>query len=158
MSDEFSKVFREVTSSTAGLGDLHPRKLDRWWTVLVGAPEPIYMQLGCNVIFKQVDLAAHAVGRMIELLGEDNLPLSPQEIAQRHIKHFGWHVPSKEAEGGTFVFQASWRKDTSSWSLTCAGAPDVTRTVGSLEQAVEKAQEWADALDAQLRENTEESA
>lgn len=157
MTDEFHEVFREVTSSSAALGDLHPRRLDRWWKALVGAPDPIYMQLGCNAIFKQIDLAAAAIRHMIDLLGPDNLPVSPREVARRHIREFRWHVTSSEDGAGTFVFLASWNKDSSAWHLTCAQDGSTTKSVKDLETAVEKAQDWASELDAQLRENAAES-
>jgi hypothetical protein len=159
MMDEFREVFREVTASAAALSDLHPRRLDRWWTTLVGAPEPIYMQLGCNAIFKQVDQAAAAVKAMVDLLGEDNLPVAPQELARRHIRYFGWHVASS-GDQGTHVFGASWDRTSSSWKLECASQAGTTKTVRDLEQAIEKAVEWASELDqhaAELREKTGKS-
>lgn len=155
--DEFHQVFREVVTSAAALSDLHPRKLDRWWTTLVGAPEPIYMQLGCNAIFKQIDQAASAVKAMVDLLGENQLPVSPQEIARRHIRYFGWHVPSSR-EQGTHVFGATWDKTSSSWKLECASAPNSVKSVRDLEQAVEKAAEWGAELDAQHRETIDQTS
>jgi hypothetical protein len=153
MMDEFREVFREVTGSAAALSDLHPRKLDRWWLALVAAPEPIYMQLGCNAIFKQVGDAAAAVKAMADLLGEDHLPVSPQEIARRHIRYFGWHVTSSAQ--GTHIFGATWDKTSSSWKLECASAGGTTKLVNDLEQAVQKALEWGAELDAAFRETPE---
>jgi hypothetical protein len=116
------------------------------------------MQLGCHTIFQQVRKAATAVKQMAELLGLANIPVSPQELAQRHIKDFTWHVEvgpgqAQEKPGRTLQFGASWNTDTSSWRLSCEHAPTSSKLVASLEQAVEKAREWASQLDGQLRED-----
>lgn len=157
MADDFAEVFQEVTSSTVSLSDLHPRRLDRWWTTLVGAPDAIYMQLGSAAIFHQVDQAAAAIKHMTQLLGAKNLPVAPQELAQRHIRVFSWHVSSDALESGTYVFQATWDQETLAWKLSCSAAKSTVKSVTDLPQAVEKADEWAQSLEAELRENTEES-
>lgn len=157
MSVEFREVLQEVSSSTKAFNDLHPRRLDRWWTTLVAAPETIYMQLGITTVMQHVLLAASAIQQMKQLLGNQGLPVSPQEIARRRIKQFVWHVPSESSPEGTLLFTASWGDAGSVWLLTCSGSENTTRFVEDLEQAVAKATEWAAELEAELRENAVES-
>jgi hypothetical protein len=107
MPDVWLETFREVTSSSASLNDLHPLKLDRWHRGLVDLPDAIYMQLGCTTLFHQVDVAAQGLRAMTELLGADNLPTDASELARRNIKSFSWHVSADFATGGTVSFAVS---------------------------------------------------
>lgn len=143
------EVYKEVTTSQTALASLHPVRLDRWHRTLVGLPDVLYMQLGVQILFQHIDQAARALRAMIELLGAENLPLDAKEIARRHIAEFNWHLPSEVAEGGTHLFSLTWNKETSSWKLNCTNSEGekVTKTVSSLEQALEKSQEWARELD-----------
>lgn len=145
MTDDWLETFHEVTSSSASLSQLHPLKLDRWHRTLVGLPDTVYMQLGCTALFHHVDVAAQALRQMVELLGADNLPASPTEIARRNIKSFSWLVPS-EHDSGTVQFEVSWDSKKSGWLLRCGRDPDTTKTVPDVAAAVEKAGEWIETL------------
>lgn len=145
MAEAWLETFREVTRSAVALKDLHPLKLDRWHRNLADLPDVVYMQLGSAELFRQVDLAAQALRAMVDLLGEDNLPADPHEIARRHIKSFTWHVQGERL----VAFTATWDKSSSSWRLTCGAAHvgDVTKMVPDVHVAVAKAAEWAAELE-----------
>jgi hypothetical protein len=149
MSDEELKVYQEVTTSQTALASLHPLRLDRWHRTLLGLPEALYMQLGVKLLFEHVDAGARALRGMVELLGVEGLPLEVREITRRHVGEFSWHVPSRVAETGTHNFATRWDKDSSSWKLERldSGGNLVIKTVASLEQALEKSQDWARQLD-----------
>lgn len=144
MTDEELEIFREITNFSGKPNDLHPLKLDKWWKALVGAPEPIYLQMGFHTIFGQIDKSAQAVQAMLDLVGPGNLPVSHQEIAQRHIGHFGFHVAG--GESGTRLFTVNWDKTKNLWVLS-PGEYAVSKMVPDLEKAVEKAVEWMPELD-----------
>lgn len=154
MTKDELAAFKEVSSTAAPLKDLHPLKLDRWWRALVGAPEPIYMQMGSFEIFQQVDLATRAIKALIDLLGADKLPLPHREIAQRHIAKFRLHIPRGEATIPYFII---WNKDDSTWELSTPLLEGTTKIVPSLEQANKVIPNWAVEVEAQLAEKTEES-
>jgi hypothetical protein len=158
MADSWLETFREVTSSTASLNDLHPLKLDRWHRELVELPDAVYMQLGCTTLFHQVDVAAQALRQMVELLGADNLPTGASEIARRNIGSFSWHVPAAFVQSGTLPFTVVWDKDSSSWKLTSGAllAINTTKTVPDVDAAVEKALAWLEELEAEHERRLEE--
>lgn len=122
MTDEELEIFRQITAFSGKANDLHPLKLDRWWKTLVGAPDPIYLQMGFHGIFQQIDEGARAVQAMLDLVGPENLPVSHQEIAQRHIGYFTFHVSSEVA--GTRKFDVKWDKARNHWNLS---SPEGTR-------------------------------
>lgn len=145
MSDAL-KALPEVRKGTS-LQKLHPLKLDRWHRALVGLPEPIYMQYGCLALWEQVQQAAAALETMVDLLGAEELPVEPQELAQRTIQTFRWYVPSEPLDA-LVGFQASWDKKSSSWRLTSWPPEDsTTKSVPSLEVALKKSRNWADSLE-----------
>lgn len=154
MTEDEQKAFKEVTSASMPLNQLHPNKLDRWWKALVGAPDAIYMQMGCYEIFSQVDLAARAIKAMVDLLGMDSLPLPHREIAQRQIQTFRLHVARGE---GSTEFTIRWNKETSSWEVTSDLVEDATKIVPSLEKANMVIPNWLVELEGQLLETAEES-
>ena len=139
------QVLSEV-KATSSLQDLHPLKLDRWHGTLLGLPERIYKQYGCVALLEQVQAAATALRAMVDLLGADNLPLAPQELAQRTVQSFRWYVPS-EPLNDLVEFQARWDKTNSSWKLSCSVASDTIKSVPGLEVAFEKSFEWASSLE-----------
>jgi len=146
MTDEELEIFREITNFSGKPNDLHPLKLDKWWKTLVGAPDPIYLQMGFHTIFAQIDKSAQALQAMLDLVGPGNLPVSHQEIAQRHIGHFGFHVAGGGA--GTRLFTVNWDKAKNHWVLS-PGSIEATKMVPDLETAVEKAQEWSAEMDSE---------
>lgn len=156
MADTFQDVFHEAQGFRGDLPNLHPRKLDRWHTGLVGLPDALYMQYGCTLLLQHVVVAVAALQAVISVLGIDNLPVDPQEIARRQIRLFTWHVASENSESGTFLFSLTWNSDTSAWQLTADGAPNVIKTVPDFETGVEKANEWAKTFKPEERENIEE--
>lgn len=156
MTEDELEAFREVSTTAAPLNNIHPLKLDRWWKALVGAPEPIYMQMGSAEIYNQVDHATRAIKAMIDLLGAGNLPLPHREIAQRHIQKFHLHVPRGDGEGA-MPFLISWNKENSNWELSTPLLEDAKKIVNSLEQANKVLGNWAVEVQAQLAEKTEES-
>jgi len=107
------------------------------------------MQLGIKLLFEHVDAGARALKGVVELLGVENLPLEVTELTRRHVGEFIWHVPSETAEVGTRSYVARWNKETSSWKLEGLDSEGnlVVKTVTSLEQALEKSQDWAHELD-----------
>lgn len=150
MTDEELEIFRQITAFSGKANDLHPLKLDRWWKTLVGAPDPIYLQMGFHGIFQQIDEGARAVQAMLDLVGPTNLPVSHQEIAQRHIGHFTFHVSSEET--GARRFDVKWDKKKNHWDLSTPDAATVDATsskfIVDLEKAVAKAEEWVVELDS----------
>jgi hypothetical protein len=145
MTDEELIAFGEITAFSGKPSDLHPIKLDRWWRLIVGAPDLIYLQMGFHSIFEQIDKGSLAIKSMMDLVGRD-LPVSHKEIAQRHIGQFNFHVSG--GPDGTYKFSARWDKELSKWVLGCnVEAP--TKMVPDLEKAVEKAKEVAAELDSQ---------
>lgn len=152
MTDEELEIFRQITAFSGKPNDLHPLKLDRWWKMLVGAPDPIYLQMGFHGVFQQIDEGARAVQAMLDLVGPENLPVSHQAIAQRHIGHFTFHVSSEEQ--GTRKFDVKWDKKKNHWDLTTpddSGTVDATSSkfITDLEKAITKAEEWVLELDSQ---------
>jgi hypothetical protein len=140
MTEEDFAIFQEIVASAAPLRALHPLKLDRWHRALVDLPLPLYMQLGVEDIFLQIDKAAMAIKAIVDILGKDHLPLPHSELARRHIGKFSLHVPH---EGTTVVFQIRWDKATSKWFLEADfGDRGSKSSTSSLEEAVEKAQNW----------------
>ena len=139
------QVLSEVKANSS-LRDLHPLKLDRWPGTLLGVPERIYKQYGCVMLLEQVQAAATALQAMVDLLGADNLPVAPRELAQRTVQSFRWYVPSEPLKD-LVEFQAHWDKTTSSWKLLVSGAPDVIKSVPGLEVALSKSLEWAPKLE-----------
>lgn len=149
-----SSVLSEIKSHPK-LRELHPLKLDRWHRELVGLPEPIYMQYGCEELLEQVITGAVAVDRMVDLLGAKELPVTPQELAQRSIASFRWYVlaPSNELA----AFQADWDKTSSSWKLKCQQDEQTTRSVTSLENAFEQSKSWAQEIPLPFHEEAPEA-
>lgn len=145
MSDDALEVLSEVRRSP-DLPGLHPLKLDRWHRALISLPEPIYMQYGCWALLQHVVKAAAALETMVDLLGAGELPVGPQELAQRTIQTFRWYTPSKPLEA-LVGFEARWDKASSSWKLTCPEEDSTTKSLASLEMAYEKSKEWADSLE-----------
>jgi hypothetical protein len=144
MTDEELEIFREITKFSGKPSDLHPLKLDKWWKTIVGAPDPIYLQMGFHTVFEQIDTGARAVQTMLDLVGHAALPVSHQEIAQRHIGHFAFHVAG--GDSGTRLFTLNWDKAKNHWVLS-PGEFDMTKMVPDLQAAVEKAVEWMPELD-----------
>lgn len=152
MTEEEFAIFQEVTSSAAPLSALHPLKLDKWHRALVDVPPPLYMQLGVQELFQQVDQGARAIQAIINILGKDHLPLPHAEIAQRHIGKFVLHVPYDDS---TAAFSLSWDKPTSKWfailDLEVFGG---RQSAESLEEAVELAMNWDFSSSSTDEENT----
>lgn len=149
------QVLSEVKATTS-LQDLHPLKLDRWHGTLLGVPERIYKQYGCVTLLEQVQAAATALRAMVDLLGADNLPVAPQELAQRTVQSFRWYVTS-EPLNDLVEFQARWDKTTSSWKLSCGWTADTIKSVPGLDAAFEKSWEWAAALEPTPEEIEEDA-
>ena len=151
MTDEELEIFRQITDFSGKPNDLHPLKLDRWWKAIVGAPDPIYLQMGFHGIFQQIDEGAQAIQAVMDLVGHENLPVSHQELAQRHIGHFTFHVPSEEA--GTRRFDVKWDKAKNHWNLSTpdSGTVDATSSkfITDLERAIKKAKEWSAQRDSE---------
>ena len=147
MTDEELEIFREITSFSGNASGLHPLKLDKWWRSLVGAPDPIYLQMGFHTIFSQIDRSAQAVQAMLDLVGAGNLPVSHREIAQRHIGLFTFHVASSEVSG-TQPFSVSWDKNVALWALA-SGHVEGVKMVPDLDKAVSKAVEWSAEIDSE---------
>ena len=156
MAENFQDVFREAEGYRGELRHLHPRKLDRWHTGLVGLPDALYMQYGCGLLLQHVVVATASIQTLASVMGLENLPLKPQEIARRQIRRFTWHVASEHAESGTIEFALTWNSDTSAWQLTANEAPNTIKTVPDFETGVEKANEWAKTIKPEERENIDE--
>ena len=148
----------EILSFSGKPSNLHPIKLDRWWRFVVGAPDLIYLQMGFHTIFEQIDRGALAIKTMQDLVGRD-LPLTHQEIAQRHIGSFGFWITSENPDSAPddpgYKFTVHWNKEDAQWELRCKAdldtLPDAKR-VDSLEAAVEAAFATAKDLDSSKRE------
>lgn len=144
-------LFKEIAGATS-VASVHPLRLDRWHRLLLALPEPLYMQLGCEALFRQVLMGAEAVRAMIKIVGSSKLPVPAAEIARRRVGTFVLHVASF-SDAGTWPFQITWDAKSSAWRLQ-GESRDVTKIVPTLELAVEKAMQWAAELEAQLGENT----
>ena len=145
---ELLDTLREITSSEVNLHSVHPQRLDRWHQTLVGLPHEIYMQLGGYEIFNQVGQGAQTLLTLINLLGEENLPMDPRQLVQRNLQRFSWAVPSGTDEDGdpkTILFQATWLPEEQKWGLqTLRNAEDGPAVLtDSLEAAVDEAREFA---------------
>jgi hypothetical protein len=127
--------------------DLHPLKLDKWHRGLVGLPDGIYMQMGCPTLYEQIGTALTAVTTMLDLLGEDNLPVDPKEIARRRIQSFSWHTASSSSETGTARCHLNWNQKDSSWELTCDESPETKKVVTSFEAGFEVGSKWVADLE-----------
>lgn len=152
---DLEALLKEIGTS-ASLASVHPVKLDRWHRGLFELPEALYMQMGCELILKQVILGTEALVGMIRIVGPGNLPLSHTEVARRKVGSYTLHVASFGEASGTWPFRLIWDAGTTTWRITGARAEGVTKSVPTLEKAVEKSMQWAAELEAQLRENTEE--
>lgn len=152
------EVFREARSFTGSLMDLHPLKLDRWHRGLVGLPDALYMQLGCPALYEQVGAALKGVKAMVDMLGEDNLPVDPQEIARRQIREFSWHLALASRDTGTVCASLTWNQKETTWELTCDAKPGTRKIVSSFNKGVEVAWDWAINLQSEtIREKSEAS-
>jgi hypothetical protein len=145
MSDAL-EILDEIRSGPGTLRTRHPLKLDRWHRALLGLPETLYMQHGCESLLEQLETALTALRAVVDLVGAEGLPAAPQELSRRAVQRFRWYVPS-EATGGVAEFRAEWDKASAAWKLTCPYVEDVTKTVSNLEVALEKALEWAAEFD-----------
>ena len=114
------------------------------------------MQYGCGLLLQHVVVATASIQTLASVMGLENLPLKPQEIARRQIRRFTWHVASEHAESGTIEFALTWNSDTSAWQLTANEAPNTIKTVPDFETGVEKANEWAKTIKPEERENIDE--
>lgn len=147
MSDETLTIFREARTFKGSLADLHPLKLDRWHRGLVGLPDAIYMQMGCPTLYNQVGTAVEGVRALVDMLGADNLPVDPQEIARRRIGSFSWHISAPSSETGTARCSLTWDQGETSWQLTCDAAPTTTKKVPSFSAGFENATNWVEELE-----------
>jgi hypothetical protein len=138
------EVLQEIRLANPTFETLHPLKLDRWHRAIVGLPEHVYMQQAAYTLFQQLSKAAQALVTMLDLLGGAGLPLDPHELSQRHLGSFTWYVGAEEP----LEFEATWDKKTSSWKLRAAGSATTT-SVATLEQALSKSFEFADATDSE---------
>jgi hypothetical protein len=138
------EVLEEV-GGAPNLRLLHPIKLDRWHRGLLGLPDAVYMQYGCEPLLRHVQTAATALRALVDLLGADGLPLEPQELARRQVGRFRWFLTHAERQAPV-AFELEWSKDSSSWHLTCPDDPGTTKTVPDLETALEKSREWSAQL------------
>lgn len=142
MADDTLAIFREARTFQGSLVDLHPLKLDRWHRGLVGLPDAIYMQYGCPALYEQVGKALEGVKAMVDMLGEENLPVDPQEIARRRIGSFSWHTTSSLSETGTARCSLTWNQKDTTWVLTCDSAPESRKVVSSFAAGFEKGGQW----------------
>lgn len=147
MADETLTIFREARAFQGSLADLHPLKLDRWHRGLVGLPDAIYMQYGCPALYNQVGTAVDGVKALVELLGEDNLPVEPQEVARRRIGSFSWHISASSIETGTAKCSLTWNQEGTTWELTCDAAPNTKKMVSSFANGFEIAADWVGDLE-----------
>lgn len=155
---DLEALLKEI-GTVATVSTVHPLKLDRWHRSLFALPEALYMQLGCEPLLKQVQLGYEALRAMLKIVGEGNLPISHTEVARRKVGQYTFHAAALSDVGpGTWPFKLTWDASSSSWRITAGGEPSVTKSVPSLEKAVEKAQQWATDLEAQLRETMKEVA
>jgi len=126
------------------LNEIHPLKLDRWHQGLVGLPGALYMQYGGEQLLEHVRVAVKAIKALLDVLGEGNLPLPPQEIARRQIGSFTWYVPSGAQ---TVPFSLTWDQKSSMWQLTCGLVEETTKMIPDFNQGPAKAIEWAAELE-----------
>jgi len=147
MADDMLTSFREARAFQGSLVDLHPLKLDKWHRGLVGLPDAIYMQYGCPALYEHVGKALEGVKAMVDLLGADNLPMDPKEIARRRIRQFAWHIPLEQSPTGTTQCLLTWNQQDTAWELTCEEAPNSTKTVRSFETGFEVAGQWVSELE-----------
>ena len=141
MANETLALFHEVKSQLKTLGKVHPLKLDRWHRGLIGLPDVIYMQLGCDEIIKQLHLCTEAISQLIAVLGADNLPVKPQELSRRKIGRFYWYMPD-EAQDATIECQAFWTPEESTWKLHTSMTGNVTKLISSFDEVVDAAVAW----------------
>jgi len=146
MAEDTLTVYREARAFQGSLMDLHPLKLDKWHRGLVGLPDGIYMQMGCPSLYEQVGEALGAVTAMLDLLGDDNLPLDPKEIARRKIRQFSWHTPSS-SETGTAQCFLTWNQKDTNWELTCTEVPGTTKVITSFETGFGVGCKWVSDLE-----------
>jgi len=146
MADDTLTIFREARTFQGSLVDLHPLKLDRWHRGLVGLPDAIYMQYGCPALYEQVGKALEGVKAMVDMLGKENLPVDPQEIARRRIGSSSWHIASS-TETGTARCSLTWNQKDTSWELTCEAARGTTKIVSSFEAGFEAGIKWVADLE-----------
>lgn len=140
-------VYLEARKFSGTLVELHPLKLDRWHRGLVDLPDAIYMQYGCPELYEQIGQAIEGIKVMVEMLGEKNLPLDPQEIARRRIGKFAWHIGSPSQATGTLRCILLWSQEKTSWTLTCNAAPDTIKTVNSFLEGFELGKKWVAELE-----------
>jgi hypothetical protein len=155
---DLEALLKEIGAHTT-LAATHPIKLDRLHRGLFDLPDPLYMQMGCDLVHRQILAAAEALRAMIKIVGAGNLPLAHTEIARRKVGTFELHVMSFDVEHGTMPFRLAWEAKTSTWRVTVARAgvgDGVSKSVPTLEKAIEKSMQWAAELEAQLRENAED--
>jgi hypothetical protein len=141
MANETLALFHEIKPQIDGLAKVHPLKLDRWHRGLIGLPDVIYMQLGCDDIIKQLALCTHALGQLIAVLGADNLPVKPQELSRRKIAQFTWYVPD-EAQDATVECVALWVAEESTWKLSTSLTGDKWKLLPSFDEVVDGAVAW----------------
>ena len=147
MADDTLTIYREARTFQGSLMDLHPLKLDKWHRGLVGLPDGIYMQMGCPVLYEQVGAALGAVTAMLDLLGDDNLPIDPREIARRKIREFSWHTSSPSSETGTAQCHLTWNQKDTTWELTCDEAPGTKKMVPDFAHGFEVGTSWVADLE-----------
>jgi len=147
MAEDTLTVYREARAFQGSLMDLHPLTLDKWHRCLVGLPDGIYMQMGCPPLYEQVGEALGAVTAMLDLLGDDNLPLDPKEIARRKIREFSWHASSSSSETGTTRCHLTWNQKDTNWELTCTEVPGTTKVVASFETGFGVGCKWVSDLE-----------
>ena len=140
-------IFREARTFQGSLVDLHPLKLDRWHRGLVGLPDAIYMQMGCPALYEQIGKALDGVKALVDMLGEKNLPVDPQEIARRRIGAFTWHVVSETTETGTAQCSLTWSQKETTWEVTCSLAKGTRKMVQDFEQGFDVATAWVSVLE-----------
>lgn len=143
-------VYKEVSTFQGSLVDLHPLKLDRWHRGLLDLPDAIYMQYGCPALYEQIGKALEALRAMIEMLGEENLPVDPQEIARRKVGNFSWYVESTLNASGATKCLLLWSQDKTSWTLACSDAPNTTKTVTSFTEGFEMGRKWVRQLEEEV--------
>lgn len=136
------EIFREARTFQGSLMDLHPLKLDRWHRGLVGLPDAVYMQYGCPPLYEHVGTALEAIKAMVDMLGANNLPVDPQEIARRRIGSFSWHTATSSSETGTSRCTITWNQDATTWEVTCDLVPGTKKMVSSFLTGIEVGTKW----------------
>ena len=132
----------------ADLADLHPLKLDQLHKGLVGLPDTVYLQYGCEPLYGHVVKALDVLTTMFETFGEKDFPENAKEIARRKIRTFSWYVPSTREEGVRKFF-ATWDQDMTSWVVSCETAASTKKMVPEFEQCVDLAKKWNSELDGE---------